>query len=178
MKNIIKTLATVIITSFVLMGGCLEKIVKVDFDYTSSGDFSTQALTTTGNNTFGSSVVTSELKQKVEENGASLNDLDELKLKSATVAFKAPQPTDNFNGVENIEIWISADGLAPIKLASKTGVADGLNSISLDVNTTDNLANYIKATTFTYEIKGSNSEPIPAMDLKVTATYNVKASKK
>ena len=178
MKNTIKTFAAIVITSFIMMGGCVEKLVKVDFDYTSSGDFKTTVLPTTGNNTFGSSVVTSELKQKVEENGASLNDLDELKLKSASVAFKTPTQTDNFNGVENIEIWISADGLAPIKLASKTGVADGLTSVSLDVNTTDNLANYIKATTFTYEIKGTNSEPLPAMDLKVITTYNVKASKK
>ncbi len=178
MKNIVKTLSALVITSFVLMGGCHQKIVKVNFEYASSGDFSTMALSTTGNNTFGSSVITSELKQKVEENGASLNDLDELKLKSANVAFKNPQQTDNFNGVESIEIWISADGLAPIKLASKAGVADGLNSVSFDVNTGENLANYIKASTFTYEIKGNNSEPLPAMNLTLKATYDVKASKK
>ncbi len=56
-------------------------------------------------------------------------------------------------------------------------VADGLTSIPLDVNTT-NLANYLKATVLTYEIKGNNSAALPAMDLQIVANYNVKARKK
>lgn len=177
MKNTIKTLAFMAIASFVFMGGCLSKYTSVNFDYTTEASIQTSELTTVGSQTFGETVLTSGLKDELEKNNTSLDLLDELKLKSANVTIENDSLA-NFDNVEMIELWLSSDGMPEVLIASKNPVADGLNSISLDVNSTENLANYIKANAFTYKIKGTNSGPMSAMTLKANVVWEIKASAK
>ncbi len=144
-------------------------------NYPTEANVQTQILPTTGNQSFGSVVVTSDLKKELEKNNTSLDLLDELKLKSAVISIDS---TKNFNDVESIEFWLSADGLPTIKVASKNPVADDVMSVSLDVSSSEDLSAYIKSTTFNYEIKGTNSAPLPVMDLKIKAVWGIKASAK
>lgn len=177
MKNTITSLVFITLSSFMFMGGCLSKITTVNMDYPTEGIIETSALTSTGTQTFGETVLTSGLKAELEKNNTSLDLLDELKLKSATVSIQNDS-TQNFDNVDKIELWIAADGQAEVLIASKNPVMDGLNSIVLDVNSSENLANYIKANTFTYRIKGTNSGPLPAMSLKANVVWGIKASAK
>ncbi|MES2618570.1 MAG: hypothetical protein V4613_11870 [Bacteroidota bacterium] len=175
MKTAISTLSIAVISAFVFMGGCVQKITTINMNYPTEANVQTQILPTTGNQSFGSVVVTSDLKKELEKNNTSLDLLDELKLKSAVISIDS---TKNFNDVESIEFWLSADGLPTIKVASKNPVADDVMSISLDVSSSEDLSAYIKSTTFNYEIKGTNSAPLPVMDLKIKAVWGIKASAK
>ena len=178
LKTTVKTLAIVCIASFVFMGGCLKKLTSVKFNYHSEATFITDSLSTVGNQTFGSSVVTSDLKKEVEDNGSSIDMLDELKLKSAELSFTGPDSAKKFDDVESFELWLSATGLPTIKLASKNPVANGLSTVKLDVSNNDDLVQYIKATTFTYEVKGKNSAALLPVHLKINAEFEAKASAK
>lgn len=177
MNHTIKVLMAAVVVSLLSVGGCLSKFTSVDFDYHTEGLIQTNALSTAGTQTFGETVLTSTLKDELEKNNTSLDLLDELKLKSAVISFDQDS-VSNFNDVENIQLWLSADGNPEVMIASKNPIADGLNSITLDVNSTENLANYLKATTFTYSIKGTNSNPLPAMNLKANVVWTIKASAK
>lgn len=177
MKNTIKLFSTIIAITIISMGGCLSKFTAVNFDYNTEASIQTMILPTPGTHTFGESVMTSTLKEELEKNNTSLDLLDELKLKTATISFENDSQA-NFDKVENIQIWLSADGNPEVLIASKNPVEKGKNSITLDVNNSDNLANYLKATTFTYRIKGTSSAPLPAMDLKANVTWLIKASAK
>jgi hypothetical protein len=103
--------------------------------------------------------------------------LDELKLKSVAISF-TNDSTSNFNDIENIEFYLSADGNPEVLVASKNPVLDKQNSLNLDINSSENLANYLKANTFTYRIKGTNTAALPAKSLNVKAIWTVKASAK
>lgn len=175
MKTAISTLSIAVISAFVFMGGCVQKITTINMDYPTEATVQTQILPTTGNQSFGSVVMTSELKKELEKKNTSLDLLDELKLKSAVISIDSSK---NFNNVESFEFWLSADGLPTIKVASKNPVPDDVMSVTLDVNNGDDLSAYLKSTTFTYEVKGTNSAPLPVMDLKIKAVWGIKASAK
>jgi hypothetical protein len=176
MNTTIKTLAFLTVSSFMFMGGCLSKLTTVKFDYKTENVIQTSALSTTGTQTFGESVATSTLKAELEANNTSVDLLDALKLKSATISIV--DSTSNFDNIENIQLWVQADGQPEVLLASKNPVPDGVFSVNLDVNSTENLANYIKATTFTYRVKGTNTGALKAMNLKVNGVFGVEASAK
>ncbi|MBL7837441.1 MAG: hypothetical protein JNM67_07995 [Bacteroidetes bacterium] len=165
------------ISSFVFMGGCLSKYTSVNFDYTTEAQIETAAVTSVGTQTFGETVMNSELKAELEKNNTSLDLLDELKLKSATVTI-TNDSNARFDNVEMIELWLSADGMPEVMIASKNPVPDGLNTINLNVNSSENLANYIKANSFTYRVKGTNSGPLSPMTLKANVIWEIKASAK
>lgn len=176
MKHTLNTLVILAFSSILFMGGCLSKFTEVNFDYPTEGIIQTEAITTTGTQTFGETVMTSGLKDELEKNNTSLDLLDELKLKSAKVTLE--DSTMNFDNVETVQLWLSADGQPEVLIASKNPVPDGSNSVSLDVNSTENLANYIKANSFTYRVKGSNSGPLSPMTIKANVVWTIKASAK
>jgi hypothetical protein len=177
MNTTIKTLAFSVIASFVFMGGCVSKLTSVNFDYPSEAVIATSAQQNVGTQTFGETVVTSDLKKSLEENNTSIDLLDELKLKSAEVTIEDDSMA-TFDDIENVQLWVSTDGQPEVLIASKNAIPNGLRSVKLDVNNSENLANYIKADKFTYRIKGTNSAAVKAMNLKVHAIWKVQASAK
>jgi len=177
MKNTIKLFSVILLSSFISMGGCLSKITTVNFEYPTETTIETVALNNVGPQTFGESVLTSSLKAELEKNNTSLDLLDELKLKSVIISF-ANDSISNFNDIENIEFYLSANGNPEVLIASKNPILDNQNSLSLDINNSENLANYIKSNTFTYRIKGTNSAVLGAKSLNVKAVWNIKASAK
>lgn len=177
MKYTFQTLFAITASSFMFMGGCLQKLTTLNIDYPTEGTVQTSALTSTGTQTFGETVLTSGLKAELEKNNTSLDLLDELKLKSAKISIEN-DTTQNFDNVENIELYVAADQQKEVLIASANNIPDGSRSVVLNVNSSENLANYIKANTFTYRIKGTNSAAIPAMTLKANVVWAIKASAK
>ena len=175
MNTTIKTLAFATVSSFIFMGGCVSDLTTVTFDHTAEKTIETQAFTTTGTQTFGESILTSSIDAELKSKNTTSDLLDELKLKSARITNE--DTLGNFDNIEKIELYIQADGQPEVLMASKN-VPDGVRTVDLDVNSSEDLAKYLKATTFTYRIKGTNSGPIPAMKLKVSGTYAGKASVK
>src|SRR5215216_2696452 len=100
MNTTIKTLAFLTIASFVFMGGCVKKLTTFGFDYKTESSMTTGSLAP-GTHTFAESKVTSDLDSVVKANGASMDLLDELRLKSATVTIEMPSGA-NFDACDNV----------------------------------------------------------------------------
>jgi hypothetical protein len=178
MKAKITSLAIAIFSSVLFMGGCLEKITSVDFTYTTTAQLKSDSLKTVGFQSIDTVVLKSDLEAELKENGTTLDLLDELTLKSATIGFSSPVTGDNFDKIDAVELWVYTATLPPLKLASKNPVGKGLNTVDLDVASSANLEEYLKSETYTIEAKGSNNAPLGPMNLLVTATWNIKASAK
>lgn len=178
MKAKITSLAIAIFSSVLFMGGCLEKITAVDFNYTSTADLKSDSLKTVGYQSIDSVVLKSDLDSLLKKNGTSLDLLDELTLKSATIAYTSPVTGDNFDKIDAVELWVFTTTLPPLKLASKTPVGKGLTTVDLDVASSANLEEYLKSETYTLQAKGSNNAPLGPMNLTVKANWNIKASAK
>ena len=178
MKTIFSTLAIAVFASFLFMGGCVKKLTSVNIEYTTDGKITTDSLKTMGYQTIDTMILSSDLDAEMKNNSSALSDIDEIKLKSATVSFTAPLPTDNFDKVDKVELWLTTPSLPSVKLAFKNPVAKGINTCFLDVDNTSDLAAYLKSPSFTFEVKGSNNAPLGPMDLTVEAKWTVKASKK
>ena len=178
MKTKITSLAIAIFSSVLFMGGCLEKITAVDFNYTTSAQLKSDSLKTVGFQSIDTVVLKSDLEKELKDNGTSLDLLDELTLKSATIGFSSPVTGDNFDKIDAVELWVYTTTLPPLKLASKNPVGKGLNTVDLDVASTANLEEYLKSESYTIEAKGSNNAPLGPMNLTVTANWNIKASAK
>ncbi len=177
MKKLITN--TLILTFAVLfsMGGCLKKLTVLNFDVDVDGEVSTTELTTTGNQTFGEQVMINDIKKELEENGTSTDLLDEMKLKSAMITITMPQGA-NFDAIDNISLSISTPTRPEVLMASKMTVAKGTNTITLDVNTSEDLKPYLLDNSFTYKITGSNNAPVAPMTLEMATKWTVKASAK
>jgi hypothetical protein len=176
MKTSITILSMMVLSSFVFMGGCLEKLTVVNFDYTTEAVFQTESYDAPGDYNFGETTLTSGLKEELSKNGTNIDNLDELKLRSAEVAIE--NPDQNFDNISKLELYISADGNPEVIIASSNPVPKGANKVSLTVNSNENLMNYIKATTFSYRIAGTSTGKLDPMKLTVKAIWKIKASAK
>jgi hypothetical protein len=176
MKTSITILSMMVLSSFIFMGGCLEKLTTVNFDYTTEAVFNTESHDAPGDYDLGETTLTSGLKEELSKNGTDIDNLDELMLKSAEVVIE--NPSQNFDNISKLELYISADGSPEIIIASSNPVPKGANSVALTVNSTENLMNYIKATTFSYRIAGTTTGKLEPMKLTAKAIWKIKASAK
>lgn len=176
MRKSIKFLTMMTIASFIFMGGCLEKLTSVDFDYPTEGIIATEAHNAPGDYDFGETTLTSSLKEELSKNNTNIDLLDELVLKTASITIE--NPDQNFDNISKLELYISADGNPETIIASLNPVPKGSNSVTLSVNSNENLVKYIQATTFTYRVVGTTTGPLDAMNLKIAAIWKIKASAK
>lgn len=164
--------------AFILIGfaACDKKFTSVNFDYKTEGTIQSNAFPSTGTHTFGEMVLNSDLEAELQKNNASLDLLDELRLKSIEIS--TLDSGSNFDPIESLEIWLEAPGKPEVLIAGKNPVPDGLTTVEMEVSNGDNLQDYLKGESFTYRIKGTNSGPVAAMNLKIKAVWGVKASAK
>lgn len=175
-KNLLYTF--IALFSLFMFNACdTDDLTSVSFDYTTEGVIHTGAFTGTGDRTFGSLVMTSDLKQKLEDNNTSMDLLDELRLKSLVVSHHE-DTVATFDNIEKLEMYISTISLNEVFIAGKNPVPDGLNSVNMDVNNTQDLTPFVKSDSFTFTLKGSNSADLPGMNLNIKAVWEVKASAK
>ena len=101
--------------------------------------------------------------------------IEKITLKSLSLSITNPT-NGNFDFLKSVEIYIKADGLDPVLIASKTNIQDGSgNKISLDVTQTD-IKEYIKKDKFGLEVKSVTDKLITKdHTLKVDAVFFVDA---
>ncbi len=101
--------------------------------------------------------------------------IEKITLKSLKLSITNPTE-GNFDFLKSVEIYIKADGLDPVLIASKTNIEDGLGkNISLDVTLTD-IKDYIKKDKFGLEVKSVTDKLITKdHTLKVDAVFFVDA---
>jgi hypothetical protein len=146
------------VTALVILGfaSCdLNQYTEFEMDFTtsvtvpaSSGitlpfDLFTPETTTNAETTFGNNDTNKELIQ-------------EIIMKQMTMDITAPGDRD-FDFLKEIRIYINADGLSELEIASKTDIPADVDMITLDVNSND-IKEYIKKDKFQLRVKTVTDE--------------------
>ncbi len=133
----------------------INKYTQFDMEFTSSitvpsssgislpFDLFSPDVTTNSSSTFGSNNTNKELIQ-------------EIKLTKMTLDITQPGDRD-FDFLEEIHIYISADGLSEVEIAFKTTIPENVDFLELDVNEND-LKEYIKKDDFKLRVKTTTDE--------------------
>ncbi|OFZ66389.1 MAG: hypothetical protein A3D92_24170 [Bacteroidetes bacterium RIFCSPHIGHO2_02_FULL_44_7] len=91
-----------------------------------------------------------------EVNDTRKDLIEQIKLRTLNLVVTSPSNSD-FSFLKAIHIYISADGLSEIEIASKENVAENTTVLSLDVSDAD-LKEYIKADQFSLRLNTETDE--------------------
>lgn len=80
----------------------------------------------------------------LDEAGVAEGDLSQLRLLGLSFALVDPTEDNDLDFLESVEVWLSADGLDDVLIASKDPLPGDVTEVSLDVTDLD-LAPYIVA---------------------------------
>ena len=151
----------------------LNKYTQFDMEFTSSitipassginlpFNLFTPDVTTNSTGTFGSNNTQKELIQ-------------EIKLTEMVLDITQPGDRD-FDFLEEIHIYISADGLSEIEIAFKTDIPADVDNLKLDVNSND-IKEYIKKDKFKLRVETTTDEFLNNdVDIEVYSKYFVDA---
>lgn len=151
----------------------LDELTKFNMDY------NTQVTipSTTGIN-LPFDVLTPDTETNSESTFAS-NDtrkdlIEEIKLTVLQLDITAPTEAD-FSFLESIEVFIAAEGLEEVKIASKTMVPEAVSTLDLEVSDID-LKEYIKKDTYTLRLNTVTDEVMSEdHEIEVKSTFFVDA---
>lgn len=158
------------------MAGCklADKLTQFNMDYETRVTVPASSGISLPFNLLTPSVPTNSTSQ-FESNNTRKDLVEEIRLTSLILQVETPAGED-FSFLENIAIFLKADGLAERKIAWKEPVPDPVgNKISLDVSGED-LKEYIKKDQFTLRVYTDTDETI-AQDhtIKVSSVFFVNA---
>ena len=123
---------------------------------------------------FASQVITTGIEAKLNENGATLQNIKKIDLKSVSLTITTPSG-QTFDGIEYLISYINAAGLGETKVAYKAPIPQtGLTTITQDSQFAD-LTEYIKQTEFNFILKGYSNTAVPAMTLTADISFSVTA---
>ncbi|MBM1104789.1 hypothetical protein JQC67_01440 [Aurantibacter crassamenti] len=113
-------------------------------------------------------------ESKFESNDTRKDLIEEIKLTELQLVITSPDDTD-FSFLESIEVYIDADGLDEIKIASKYEVPESGSTLDLDVSDVD-LKEYIKKDSYNLRLNTVTDEAMSQdHDINVKSTFFVDA---
>lgn len=109
-----------------------------------------------------------------ESNDTRKDLIEEIKLTALQLNITTPTESD-FSFLESIDVFISAEGLDEIKIASKTMVPETVSTLDLDVTDID-LKEYIKKDTYSLRLNTVTDEAMNQdHEIDVKSTFFVDA---
>jgi hypothetical protein len=175
MKRTTLSICLMFAASGILMfSSCTKTDVTFDFPITiTTNSFGPYAAHTSHEV---STDVISKLDSIVSANGGSLDRLKKVEIKSVTVT-SADQP--NFAGFSNAEVNIQdGSGGTNLKLAFKTSVPQTEKTVTFDKSSYDDLASYLKASSFKVTLTDYNDGAVLTNRATVNAIFTVTLSGK
>ncbi|MBT9188204.1 hypothetical protein [Zobellia russellii] len=165
-----------ILTVFATLTSCdkLDELTKFDLDYNSQVTIPSSAGIDLPFDMFTPDMETNSDSQ-FEVNDTRKDLIEEIKLTKLELEITSPDDSD-FSFLESIEIYISAEGLDEIMIASKEEVDENIGDV-LDVDVIDvDLKEYIKKDKFNLRLNTVTDELI-SMDheIDVNSTFFVDA---
>lgn len=113
-------------------------------------------------------------ESEFESNDTRKELIEEIKLTQLQLVINAPTNAD-FSFLESIEVYISADGLDEIKIASKTDVPETVSVLDLDIEDVD-LQEYIKKDSYNLRLNTVTDEAMSTdHTIGVNSTFFVDA---
>lgn len=118
--------------------------------------------------------ITTDYQKKFESNNTSKDMVEEIKLDKMNLTVKAPQG-GNLDFLKSIEVYISADGMSEIRVASKLEIPDGLTTLDLDY-ADNNLKDYVMKESIKLRVKTITDKAITQnQDLNILTRFFVNA---
>ena len=109
-----------------------------------------------------------------ESNDTRKDLVEEIKLTKLQLALTSPSEAD-FSFLESIEVYISAEGLDEILIASKTEIPETVSTLDLEVSDTD-LKEYIKKDNYSLRLNTVTDEAMSQdHQIDVNSTFFVDA---
>lgn len=175
MKKIVLLLSVVAV-----LGSCTKVLDKLTtFSFTRDTEFTIPSSTILGTPlTLSTGDVQTSYVSEFENNGASVDNIDYIKLTAMSLEILSPA-NGNFNFLKDISIKISADGLGDKSIAFKMNVQnENVQKIDIDV-TGEDLKPYLTKDKFSMVVDVTTDE-IVSQDTKVKseATFEAKANLK
>jgi len=134
-KQFLIIAALAIITASCSLIDKLDDLTKFDIPYNTS--FKIKAALPIGTKlNITTPPVTTNSEEKFEINNTAKNLVEEVKLSELTLEITAPE-NENFDFLRSMAIYISAEGLDEMKIASISDIPSGAKKISLVVEDTD-----------------------------------------
>ena len=128
----------------------------------------------TGTVTLAQTSFTSNLQQTLNDNNASIADIESISIKSTEIKMLNPG-SQNFNIINNMYAYLSGSGLAETRIAYIDPVPANSTQISLSSDEA-NVVDYLKQSTVGFRISGLTNGPNVQRDtLEVKLTFNIKA---
>jgi hypothetical protein len=163
--------ATLLIASVALFVSC-DDLTLINYDLDFATAEMTIGATQVGDTTY--TIISEPINptQELEDNGISADIVKNATIKSVSMRLVSPE-TGNFNWAKSAKVTIMEDGQGEKEIASVDDVPDGLTTFAIETLDLD-LAEYIKAGTFTFKVEATTDGPIP-VDHKVilNTTFNV-----
>lgn len=151
-----------------------DKIKEIRFvvPYTIS-DISVGAQPDNGQiKTWGEEVITQPLENSLNQNGASLDDVEKIQLNSLTVTATA----GNFNNWQYAEAFLNATGLPEVKVGFITDIPqNGATTLEME-STFENLAEHLASDEFTFSVRGYNFDPTSPVTMSIDFEVEVIAN--
>lgn len=168
--------STSLLLCFLLVAGCKKDKLTITFNITDSFDFTLES---------GSIInlpveiltpdVTTNSGGEFEQNDTRADKVEEIKLNELKLLITSPSGK-TFSFLKNIEIFISADGLAEKLVASGYDIKSSSSVINLNCST-DNFAEYIKKESYKIRVKTVTREsPTQDVDINCFLSFKVKAA--
>jgi hypothetical protein len=179
-KNILFGLLILFCSVSLLLSSC-EKEVEGEFDLNlGTITVSVPPLGPPYNEykTFVSELVTTGIKTALNKNGASLDDIQSIKLKALSIAVTAPAGA-TFDEVLFMEAYLLSPGNDSTKLAFTEGDLNGLSFVDFSSNFSD-VSQHVKNDAVTLLIRGFIENAIPVtstLDVDFTVTIKIKKKK-
>ncbi|MGH1335346.1 MAG: hypothetical protein ACRBFS_04400 [Aureispira sp.] len=154
----------------------LDKLTQFDVPYTTT--FTVPATPLTGLGLpidIMTPAIQNDNQQTYQSYNTAANMIDEVSLKELELTILTPTGA-NFSFLEKAEVFISADGLPEVSLASKNPIPAGAASpLTFDVSGA-NLKDYIKADNFTLRVNTVVDEVITVdHEIQVRTVFSVDA---
>ncbi|CAN5419464.1 hypothetical protein BH11BAC2_BH11BAC2_08400 [soil metagenome] len=116
----------------------------------------------------------SDLQQKLDDNNASINDIESITLTSADLVMVNPG-SQNFDIVDKAYGLMSASGLSETQVAFLDPVPDGVTEIAMSTGDA-NLKEYLKQSVVNFRVTGTTNAPNTQADsIEARLTFKVKA---
>lgn len=113
-------------------------------------------------------------EDQLSNNDTRTDLVQEITLSAMSFTAKSPQGS-NLDFLKSVQVFISAEGLSEIAIASKNDIPDGLTKLDLEVSSV-NLKDYIKKETIKFRVKTVTDKSISEeRDLEIFNRFRVNA---
>jgi hypothetical protein len=120
--------------------------------------------------------VATNSKEYLSQYGTAANMVTTVYLKSLSIEIKSP-PNQNFDFLDNIQVYISAPSKPEILIASQNNIPKGASTLHLTTNTEANLKDYYVQETINLRLAGNiNAVPPAGEVLSIASVFHLVAN--